>query len=79
MPHTLLPLVNMGRHPKNQRHKTPPDTKEEITRIQQVVGSILYYAISVDLTVIMALSTITSKQAKSKKTTLKMYIKCYII
>ena len=24
MTHTLIPLVNMGRNPKNQRHKTPP-------------------------------------------------------
>ena len=49
----------------------PPTTKEEITRIQQVVGSILYYSRAVELTVIMALSTITSEQAKATKTTLK--------
>ena len=50
---------------------SPPTTKEEITYIQQVLGRILYYAIAVDLTVLFALSTITSKQAKETKTTLK--------
>ena len=28
MPPTLMNLVNMGRHPKNQRHETPPINKE---------------------------------------------------
>ena len=31
MSYTLLPLVNMGRHPKNQRHKTPS------TRYQRII------------------------------------------
>ena len=49
----------------------PPATKDKITHIQQVVGSILYYAIAVDLTLLMALSAIASKQVKATKTTLK--------
>ena len=57
----------------------PPATKEEITHIQQFVGSILYYAIAVVLNVLMALSNIDSEKAKATKTTLKMYIKFYII
>ena len=49
-------------------HNTaPPATKYEITNIQQVVGSIMYYARALDLTVMVALSTIASKQAKGKK------------
>ena len=50
---------------------SPPATKYEIKHIQKVVGSILYYALSVDLTVLMALSAITIKQAKTTKTTIK--------
>ena len=58
---------------------TPPATKEEITNIQKFLESIFYYARAAELTVLMALSTITSEQAKATKTTLKMCIKCYII
>ena len=55
---------------------TPQDTaqlatKSEITRIQHILGSILYYARAVKLTVLMALSTIASEQAEAIKTTLK--------
>ena len=42
-----------------------------MTYIQQVVGTILYYARAVDLTVLMALSTIASEQAKATKKTIK--------
>ena len=49
----------------------PEATKEEVTYIQQVVGTILYYARAVDLTVLMALSTIASEQAKATKKTIK--------
>ena len=38
-------------------------------RIQQIVGSILYYARAVDLTVLMALSTIASDQSKATEKT----------
>ncbi len=45
----------------------PPDTmrkldKDKIKKIQKIVGSILYYARAVDMMVLMALSTIASKQ-----------------
>ena len=36
----------------------PEATEEEIKYIQQVVGTILYYAQAVDLTLLMALSTL---------------------
>lgn len=42
----------------------PPLDKDGQKRIQQIVGSILYYARAVDLTVLMALSSIASEQAK---------------
>jgi hypothetical protein len=42
---------------------SPPLMDAGIKHIQWVIGSILYYARAVDLTVLMALSTISSKQA----------------
>ena len=42
----------------------PSVRKDGITRVQQVVGSILYYYQSVDSTFLMALYTITSDQEK---------------
>ncbi len=39
-------------------------------RIQQIVGSILYYARAIDMTVLMALSTIAISQAKHTKNTM---------
>ena len=48
----------------------PEDTSREasdkkILKVQQVVGSILYYAIAVDLTALVSLSTIASEQTKA--------------
>ncbi len=43
----------------------------EIKQVQKVVGSILYYARAVDMTVLMALSTIASEQTKGTKRTLE--------
>jgi hypothetical protein len=37
--------------------------------VQRIIGNILYYAQAVDLTVLMALSTIASKQAKGTQNT----------
>jgi hypothetical protein len=39
-------------------------TDPEIKQVQKIVGSILYYTRAVDLTELMALSTIVSKQTK---------------
>ena len=52
----------------------PEDTssgleEKEIKVIQRVVGSILWYARSVDMTVLMALSTIASQQSKATENT----------
>ncbi len=48
----------------------PPDSSpwvntKEIKQVQQIVGSTLYYARVVDLTVLMALSLIAVKQTKA--------------
>ncbi len=45
----------------------PPLSDSKIKHIQWVIGSILYYARAMDLTVLMALSTIASKQAHNTK------------
>jgi hypothetical protein len=50
---------------------SPEATEDEVTYIQQVVGTILYYARAVDITVLMALSTIASEQAHATQTTIK--------
>ena len=46
-------------------------TEKEIKQVQKIVGSILYYARAVDMTVLMALSSIASKQTKGTKHTLE--------
>jgi hypothetical protein len=52
---------------------SPPLDKKGIIRVHQIVGSILYYARTVDMTVLMALSTIAIKQTKATE---KMMAKC---
>jgi hypothetical protein len=43
-------------------------SQDEIKEIQRVIGSILYYACTVDITVLMALSSIAIKQSKGTST-----------
>jgi hypothetical protein len=43
-------------------------------RVRQIVGSILYYARAVDMTVLMALSTIAMSQAKPTENTMEICI-----
>jgi hypothetical protein len=45
-------------------------TDKEINQVQKIVGSILYYARAVDMTVLMVLSTIASEQTKGTERTL---------
>ena len=52
------------------RVKSSPLSNKDITHIQRVIGSILYYAHTIDLTVLMELSTIASKQAKGTENTM---------
>jgi hypothetical protein len=51
-------------------NSTPRLNKKGIKRVQQIVGSILYYARAVDMTVLMALSTIAIEQTKATEQTL---------
>ncbi len=48
-----------------------PFGDKEIKAVQKIVGSILYYAQAVDMTVLMALSTIASKQTKGTERTME--------
>ena len=54
----------------------PPDTspqqllKDNIKHMQRIIGSIFYYARTVDLTVLMALSTIACEQSKGTQNTM---------
>jgi hypothetical protein len=50
---------------------SPPLSKADIKHIQGVIGSILYYAQAVNLRVMMALSTIASKQAHGTENTMQ--------
>ncbi len=49
----------------------PPLSPDKIKHIQRVIRSILYYAQAVDLTVLMALSTIASEQAHGMENTMQ--------
>jgi hypothetical protein len=48
----------------------PPLSPNKIKHIQRVIGSILYYAQAVNLTVLMAFSTIASEQAHGTEKTM---------
>ena len=50
--------------------KSPPARQEGITRVQKVVGSILYYARSIDRTPLVRLNKLASKQAQVTKKTI---------
>ena len=50
---------------------TPKLDAKGIQRVQQIVGSILYYARAVDMTVLVALSSITVEQTKATKRTME--------
>ena len=50
--------------------KSTPATEDEKKYIQRVLGSFLYYARAIDLSILHALSAITSEQAKPTKQTL---------
>jgi hypothetical protein len=49
---------------------SPPLSKDNIKHVKRIIGSILYYTRAVDLTVLMALSTIASEQAKGTQNTM---------
>ena len=49
--------------------QTKPLSKERRNRIQQIVGTFLYYARAVDPTMLVSLSTLSSKQSRATKAT----------
>ena len=73
-PHEAAPYVPMK---KGQRqYADQPDTTSyhnatEITKVQSIVGSLLYYARAIDNTILPALNVIAASQAKPTKTTIK--------
>ncbi len=50
---------------------TPKLDEKGIKRVQQIIGSILYYARAVNMTVLMALSTIAVDQTKATEQTME--------
>ena len=70
-PHAHVP-IKYGL--KTRQYALEPDTsplldKQGIKYVQQVVGSLLYYARAIDGTMLTALNTISSEQAKPTKQT----------
>ena len=49
-----------------------PAAKEEEKFIRQVIGTLLYYARAVDLTLLVTLSTLASMQSKPTKHTVRL-------
>eukprot|EP00956_Cyclotella_meneghiniana_P005705 scaffold7330_cov24-Cyclotella_meneghiniana.AAC.1 len=49
--------------------ESPRIDKKRVTRIQQIIGAILYYARCVDITLLMSLSTIAHEQTKATENT----------
>jgi hypothetical protein len=62
--------VQMTEEPDN----TPHLDKETVKRIQQIVGTLLYFAQAVDSTLLVPLSVITSEQSKATEHTWKKSI-----
>ena len=52
-------------------NESPPVDEKEKTRLQQIVGTLLYYVSAVDITILPTLSTIASKQAKPTEQTVR--------
>jgi uncharacterized coiled-coil protein SlyX len=51
------------------QYETPPLTEKKCLNIQKVTGSVLYYAIAVDPTVLMSLNDIATEQTKATEKT----------
>ncbi len=64
-PYAPMPTQNGSKaHRPLPPNTSPPLSDDNIKHVQQVISSILYYACTVDLTVLMVLSTIAGKQTK---------------
>jgi hypothetical protein len=51
------------------KDETPPLTAKQCLKIQKVTGSVLYYALAVDPTVLMPLNDIATEQTKATEKT----------
>jgi hypothetical protein len=72
-PHTPKPhQYGSNAQPLLPLDTSPPLSVANIKHIQEVIGSILYYARAFDLTVMMALRKIASKHAHTKNTMQKI-------
>ena len=71
-PHPVVPRrCGNGTQDPIPHKETPTAGPNGILRVQQVVGTILYYAQAVDVTVLTAITTLESKQAKATTNTMK--------
>jgi hypothetical protein len=59
--------------------ETPPLTAQQSRTILKVTGSVLYYAIAVDPTVLMSLNDIATEQTKATEKHRPPRINCWII
>ena len=62
-----------GAHDPIPADETPLHNKDGRTHVQHVVWIILWYEHAVNLTVLMALSTIATEQTQTTNTTIKNY------
>ena len=63
-PATAVPIVYGAKVQEVQQDNSPPLTLERIRRIQDIVGTLVYYARAVDPTLSATLSSITSRKTK---------------
>jgi hypothetical protein len=79
-PHTwTVPNHGAKQQLTNPEDTTTPLNLEEIKRVQQITGTLLYYARAVDPTLLVALGTIAAQQARGTATTTTAIIKSWTI
>jgi hypothetical protein len=64
-----IPQYGIKVHLTELPDNSPPLLKVEVTRLQQVVGTFLFYTQAVDSTMLVALSTLASQQANATEAT----------
>ena len=72
VPHPWIPKV-FGKQTQlvNEPLPSPPLSKHSSTRIQQIVGTFLYYARAIDDTILVVLNSISTMQSKLTQDTLR--------
>ena len=66
-PYKSTPMQYGTKVKRVEEDNSPPLTKKEIKRVQDIVGTLLYHRRALDPTLLAALSTIASRQAHSTK------------